>query len=189
MKMLFIILTVMQSFLASLEQNTLVSDFTLSITESQSTSAPVQPMTYTGSIAMRGKQFSLSMFAMEAAYDGYTLYIYSEDVDELTLSVPSEEELMLTNPFFYAQALLPICQYEEKNIGDKVQITLTPRDRSAGILKFVLRVIAATKLPVAVEIYEENGKMTALRMSNAKYVEQVPPFVLEKEGAFVNDLR
>ena len=189
MKMLFIILTVMQSFLASLEQNTLVSDFTLSVTESQSTSAPIQPMTYTGSIAMRGKQFSLNMFAMEAAYDGHTLYIYSEDVEELTLSIPSEEELMLTNPFFYAQALLPICEYEEKGVGDKVQMTLTPHDQSAGIVKFVLRVMATTQLPVAVEIHEENGKMTTLRLSNVKYVDQIPSFVLEKEGVFVNDLR
>ena len=105
MKLLFVILTVLQSLLATLEQKTLISDFSLSIAEQQA-----QPITYTGDLAMHGKQFTLSMFAMDAAYDGSTLYMYSEDTEELTLSTPSEEELIQTNPFLYPQALLPICQ-------------------------------------------------------------------------------
>ena len=121
MKLLLIILTVLQSLLATLEQKTLVSDFTISIAEQQA-----QPITYTGSLAMHGKQFTLSMFNMEAAYDGNTLYMYSDELEELSLSTPTEEELVQTNPFLYAQALLPVCQYAEKVVGDKTQITLTP---------------------------------------------------------------
>ena len=128
MKCLLIILTVLQSLLATLEQKTLVSDFSLSIAEQQA-----QPMTYSGNLAMHGQQFALSMFAMDAAYDGNTLYIYSEDLEELTLSTPTEEELAQTNPFLYAQALLPVCQYAEKAVGDKTQIILTPND----ILRFL----------------------------------------------------
>ena len=128
MKLLLIIFTVLQSLLAALEQKTLVSDFSISIAEQNT-----QPMTYTGDLTMHGKQFTLSMFAMDAAYDGNTLYIYSEDTEELTLSTPTEEELTQTNPFLYAQALLPICQYTEKVNGEKTQITLTPNDPSAGI--------------------------------------------------------
>ena len=65
MKLLLIILTVLQSLLAMLEQKTLVSDFTMTYT--QSPIANSQPMTYTGNLAMHGKQFTLSMFNMEAA--------------------------------------------------------------------------------------------------------------------------
>ena len=184
MKLLLIILTVLQSLLAMLEQKTLVSDFSISIAEQ-----PSQPMTYTGDLAMHGKQFKLSMFAMDAAYDGNTLYMYSEDTEELTLSTPAEEELTQTNPFLYAQALLPVCEQTEKTVGDKTQITLTPKDPSAGIAKFVLRVVTASLLPTTVEIYEDGGKMTTLRLSNARYTEETPAFTIEKEGAFVNDLR
>jgi outer membrane lipoprotein-sorting protein len=184
MKLLFITLTVLQSLLATLEQKTLVSDFTISIAEQQA-----QPITYTGSLAMHGKQFTLSMFNMEAAYDGNTLYMYSEELEELTLSTPTEEELTQTNPFLYAQALLPICQYAEKVVGDKTQITLTPNDQSAGIQKFVLRVTTATLLPTNIEIHEMDDKQTVLRLSNARYTDETPSFVIEKEGAFVNDLR
>ena len=53
MKLLFVILTVLQSLLATLEQKTLISDFSLSIAEQQA-----QPITYTGDLAMHGKQFT-----------------------------------------------------------------------------------------------------------------------------------
>ena len=192
MKLLLIIFTVLQSLLATLEQKTLVSDISVSIANQQS-----QPITYTGSLAMHGKQFTLSMFNMEAAYDGNTLYIYSEDLEELTLSSPTEEELVQTNPFLYAQALLPICQYAEKVVGDKTLITLTPNNPSAEegdgnmlpISKFVLRVATATLLPVSAEIHETEGNITTLRLTKAQYSDNPPAFIIEKEGAFINDLR
>jgi outer membrane lipoprotein-sorting protein len=129
------------------------------------------------------------MFALEAAYDGNTLYMYSEDTEELTLSTPSEEELLQTTPFLYAQALLPICQYAEKVVGDKTQITLTPNDQSAGITKFVLRVVTTSLLPTTVEIHEDASKTTTIRFNNARFTDENPSFILEKEGAFINDLR
>lgn len=184
MKLLVIILTILQSLLATLEQKTLVSDFAISIAEQQA-----QPTTYTGDLAIHGKQFTISMFAIEAAYDGQTLYMYSDDTEELSLSTPTEEELLQTNPFLYAQALLPVCQYSEKTIGDKTQITLTPADQTAGIKKFVLRVTTATLLPTNIEIHETEVQTTTLRLNNARYIDETPSFIINKEGAFVNDLR
>ena len=184
MKLLVIIFTVLQSLFATLEQKTLQSDFTISIAEANG-----QPMTYTGSLNMHGKQFALEMLGMEAAYDGQTLYTYSEDMDELTLSIPSEEELTQTNPFLYAKALLPICQYDEKELGEQTQITLTPHGSAAGISKFILRVSTASLLPVSAEIHEVEGNITTLRLSNAQYTSNIPAFIIEKDGAFINDLR
>ena len=146
---------------------------------------------------MHGKQFALSMFNMEAAYDGNTLYMYSEDMEEITLTTPTEEELTQTNPFLYAQALMPVCQYAEKVIGDKTQITLTPTSNSQSpiannqspIAKFILRVTTATLLPVSAEIHETEGNITTLRLTNPHYTDTAPAFVIEKEGVYVNDLR
>ena len=192
MKLLLIILTVLQSLLAKLEQKTLVSDFTMTYTQSPIANNQ-SPITYTGNLAMHGKQFTLSMFNMEAAYDGNTLYMYSDELEELSLSTPTEEELVQTNPFLYAQALLPVCQYAEKVVGDKTQITLTPTSPIANtqspIAKFVLRVTTATLLPTMVEIHETEGPLTTLRLNNARYTNETPSFVIEKEGAFINDLR
>lgn len=184
MKLLIITLTILQSLFSTLEQKTLQSDFSITITQEQT-----QPMTYAGTLAMRDEKFALEFIGIEAAYDGQTLYMYSEDTEELTLSTPTEEELIQTNPFLYARALLPLCEYAEKPVGDKTQITLTPRDQSLGINKFVLRLVTTTLLPVAAEIHESDGKVTTLRLNNPEYKNACPKFSIEKPEAFINDLR
>ena len=184
MKLLIITLTILQSLFSTLEQKTLQSDFSITITQDQT-----QPMTYAGTLAMRDQKFALEFIGIEAAYDGQTLYMYSEDTEELTLSTPTEEELIQTNPFLYARALLPLCEYAEKAVGDKTQITLTPRDQSLGINKFVLRLVTTTLLPVAAEIHESDGKVTTLRLNNPEYKNECPKFSIEKPEAFINDLR
>lgn len=184
MKLLIITLTILQSLFSTLEQKTLQSDFSITITQEQT-----QPMTYAGTLAMRDQKFALEFIGIEAAYDGQTLYMYSEDTEELTLSTPTEEELIQTNPFLYARALLPLCEYAEKAVGDKTQITLTPRDQSLGINKFVLRLVTTTLLPVSAEIHESDGKVTTLRLNNPEYKNECPKFSIEKPEAFINDLR
>lgn len=184
MKLLIITLTILQSLFSTLEQKTLQSDFSITITQEQT-----QPMTYAGTLAMRDQKFALEFIGIEAAYDGQTLYMYSEDTEELTLSTPTEEELIQTNPFLYARALLPLCEYAEKAVGDKTQITLTPRDQSLGINKFALRLVTTTLLPVSAEIHESDGKVTTLRLNNPEYKNECPKFSIEKPEAFINDLR
>ena len=184
MKLLIITLTILQSLFSTLEQKTLQSDFSITITQEQT-----QPMTYAGTLAMRDEKFALEFIGIEAAYDGQTLYMYSEDTEELTLSTPTEEELVQTNPFLYARALLPLCEYAERVLGDKTQITLTPRDQSLGINKFVLRLVTTTLLPVAAEIHESDGKVTTLRLNNPEYKNECPKFSIDKPEAFINDLR
>ena len=184
MKLLIITLTILQSLFSTLEQKTLQSDFSITITQEQT-----QPMTYAGTLAMRDQKFALEFIGIEAAYDGQTLYMYSEDTEELTLSTPTEEELIQTNPFLYARALLPLCEYAEKAVGDKTQITLTPRDQSLGINKFVLRLVTTNLLPVSAEIHESDGKVTTLLLNNNEYKNECPKFSIEKPEAFINDLR
>lgn len=173
-------------FLSTLQAKTLQSDFTLSVTDEQS-----QPMTYAGTLTMQADHFILSMWSIEAAYDGQTLYMYSDDTEELTLSTPTEEELLQTNPFLYAQALVPVCKVEEKALTGKGQtlITLTPHDTSAGITRFTLKVNTTTLLPLSVEIRETTGKTTSLRLTNPTYLTTTPSFTITKPDAFLNDLR
>lgn len=184
MKFLLITLTILQSLLATLEQKTLQSEFTLSITTDTS-----EPMSYTGELSMQGKKFVLEMFGIQAAYDGQTLYMYSEDTEELTLSTPSEEELIQTNPFLYAQALLPVCHYTEQTVANNTEATLIPKDTNTGISKFILHLQTATLLPISAVIHETDGKTTILQLKNPSFTEQAHSFTIEKADAFVNDLR
>lgn len=192
----------LDSFLQTLSQNTLHSDFVITISEGAS-----QPMNYPGTITMRGDRFTLEMFDMEAAYDGKTLYVYSATTDELTLSTPTEQELMEANPFLYAQALSKVCTItEQPSTGDagvppagrqqgggantttNFTITLTPNDQTAGIQRFTLRIQKDTMLPQSIEI-KEGKQLTTLRLTNPNYTTNIPSFTLTKPDAFLNDLR
>ena len=109
MKTMLMILTVLSSFLTNLETKTLQSDFTVTVAEEVNA-----PMNYPGTITMSGNCFRLSMFSVDAAYDGKTMYMYSGDTDELTLSNPTDQELVETNPLLYAKALVPVCNVTER---------------------------------------------------------------------------
>ena len=192
----------LDTFLQTLAENTLQSDFVITISEGAS-----QPMNYPGTITMRGDRFLLEMFDIEAAYDGKTLYVYSATPDELTLSTPTEQELMEANPFLYAQALSEVCTItEQPSTGDagvppagrkqgggantttNITITLTPNDQTAGIQRFTLRIQKDTMLPLSVEV-KEGKQQTTLRLTNPTYTTNIPSFTLTKPDAFLNDLR
>ena len=183
----------LDTFLQTLAENTLQSDFVITISEGAS-----QPMNYPGTITMRGDRFLLEMFDIEAAYDGKTLYVYSATTDELTLSTPTEQELMEANPFLYAQALSEVCTITEQPIvvqaGAHLTITLTPNDQTAGIQRFTLALRQEKQqgvslwLPQQITI-KEGKQQTTLRLTNPAYTTDIPSFTLTKPDAFLNDLR
>lgn len=184
MTKLLIILSVLTSFLSNLETKTLQSDFTVTVSEEVNA-----PMNYPGSIVMSGRQFRLSMFSIEVAYDGKTLYMYSPETDELTLTNPTEQELVESNPLLYAKALVPVCNVTERASGEQTLITLTPKDQSIGINRFTLQVRTADLMPLKVEI-KEGKKSTILKFKDPKFVTTKQEYkITPDKDTYVNDLR
>ena len=186
MRMLLIILSVLSSFLTNLESKILQSDFVATVEESADA-----PMTYLGSLTMQGRRFTLSMYGVEAAYDGETMYMYSAETDELTLTQPTEEELIQSNPLLFAKAVADVCTVTERTSSDGKQttVTLVPEDQSAGILRFVLKVRNSDLMPLRIEV-KETDKTSVLQLTNPSFVNTAPSFVLKPdETTFVNDLR
>jgi len=188
MTTLLIILTVLSSFLANLETKTLQSQFTITVSEEVAA-----PMNYPGEIIMQGNKFRLEAMDIEAAYDGKTMYMYSGQTDELTLSNPTEQELMESNPLLYAKALVPVCNVTERTTQDGAQtiVTLTPKDQSIGINRFVLKVRNDDLMPLSVEI-KEGRKNTALKLKEPKFVPTNPEYIFilkPSKNTYVNDMR
>lgn len=182
---LLTILSILSSFLTNLETKTLQSDFTVTVSE-----AADAPMNYPGTLTMQGEQFKLSMLDIEAAYDGQTMYMYSEQTDELTLTNPSRQELIETNPFLYAKTMVDVCDVTERTDGEQTIITLTPKDQTAGINRFVLRLRTADLMPLQLEI-KEGKKTSMLKMKEPKFIpSSLHPFTLSPgKDTFVNDMR
>ena len=184
MTKLLIILSVLSSFLTNLETKTLQSDFTVTVAEEVSS-----PMNYPGSLTMQGSKFLLSMFSIQAAYDGKTLYMYTPDIDELTLTEPTEQELLEANPFLYANALVDACNVTERASGEQTIITLTPKDQSIGINRFVLKIRTSDLMPLQLEI-KEGKKITTLKLKAPKFVTTPQSYKIDpEESTYVNDLR
>ena len=186
MKLLLIIVSILTSFLTNLETKTLQSDFTITVSEEVNA-----PMNFPGQITMQGDKFRLAMMAIEAAYDGKTMYMYSGDTDELTLTNPSDQELIESNPLLFAKAISDQCTASERTTADGQQtiITLVPNDQSMGVNRFVLKVRNADLMPLQLEIKEGQANST-LRLTNPTFITTAPSFVIEpEETTFVNDLR
>ncbi|MCQ2345701.1 MAG: outer membrane lipoprotein carrier protein LolA [Paludibacteraceae bacterium] len=184
MKTLLLALTVLQSLFATLDQKIFQSDITLSVSEMQS-----QPISYSGKFTMQGEKFLVDIFNIHAAYDGSTLYVFSPDDDELTLSRPTKQQLYENNPLLFAKAMADACNITERTNQDgSFTVVLTPKDRSLGIDRITVRLDAA-KMPMSVEM-KEGKKTTTLRFRNAKFIAKAPAFVLRPAvTTFVNDIR
>lgn len=184
--MLIAILTILSSFLANLEQKTLQSDFTVTVAEEVNA-----PLNFPGSLTMQGDKFLLTMYGLEAAYDGKTMYMYSPETDELTMTTPTEQELLEVNPFLYAKALVDVCNITERATQDGKQtiITLTPKDQSIGINRFMLHVRNTDWMPLKVEI-KEGKKSTTLKLKEPKFVTTQNEYLLKpSKNTYINDMR
>ena len=187
MSTLLTILTILSSFLTNLETQTLQSDFTITVAEEVNA-----PMNYPGELTMHGPCFKVEMFNIEAAYDGKTMYMYSPETDELTLTNPTEQELLESNPLLYAKALVPICNIVERTSQDGSQtiVTLTPKDQSIGINRFVLKIRNSDLMPLSVEI-KEGKKTSTLKMKEPKFVQGAKEayVITPEKDTYVNDMR
>ena len=186
MNIILTILTVLSSFLTNLETKTLRSDFTVTVAEEVDA-----PLNYPGTITMHGNQFLLTMYGLEAAYDGQTLYMYSGQTDELTLTTPSQQELTEANPFLFAKALVDVCNITERNSNDGKEtiVTLTPKDQQIGINRFTLTLRNNDLMPLSVEI-KEGKKTTTLKLKEPKFIEQEQEFIIKADkDTYINDMR
>ena len=183
---LLTIVAILSSFLANLETKTLQSDFTVTVSEEVNA-----PMNYPGSLVMHGQLFKLDMFDLKAAYDGKTMYMYASDIDELTLSNPTEQELVEANPILYAKALVPVCDVTERTTqdGKEAVIILTPKDQSIGINRFMLTVRIADLMPLSVSI-KEGKKVSTLKLKEPKFVSEKQEYKIEPDkDTYINDMR
>ena len=177
---------VLRQFLSKIDGETLSAAFTLTVSQDAT-----QPLSYTGQLKMRGNNFRLSMLGNEGAYDGKTYYLYSEETDELTLTTPTPQELLEANPILFARELQrkSTVRFSAANKDTKrYVIELVPSNQSAGVRKFVIKLLKKGYIPEEITV-KEDSQTTVLRFTDASFTAQIPSFVIYKPDAFVNDLR
>ncbi len=175
---------VLSKFFDTIAKQTLQADFVITIASGAS-----QPLNYSGEIIMRGECFYLTMGEMEIAYDGTTLYNYSDGLEELSLSTPTEEELASANPLLVAKALVESSEIKQSEQGSTYHFTLIPFNTQTGVESFTLTLKKESLLPQKIVMKENLKSTTTLQFIEPKYTNDTPSFVINKEGAYINDLR
>ncbi|MBR1563741.1 MAG: outer-membrane lipoprotein carrier protein LolA [Paludibacteraceae bacterium] len=175
---------VLQTFFSNIEKQTLESDFTFTITEQGG-----QPTNIAGKITMRGERFTANLMNTEVAFDGKTLYTYSEDNDELTLSTPTMEELRESNPLLFAKALTETYKPTVTQQGSNWLVSIKPDAQQTGVREFTLILRKSDLIPLSATMRETNFNTTTLTLRNQHLSTTLPDFMINKPGAFINDLR
>lgn len=120
-----------------------------------------------GTLKSSGKNFSIVASAAGAWYDGKTLYTWSKQSGEVTLSTPTASELRDTNPLLYLDSAAEYSATFGKsaNASQKVVI-LTPKRRGAAAKKVTVTLNSASLLPLKLDIVASNGQSLKVTLKN-----------------------
>lgn len=150
----------------------------------------------TGSFLMKGNKFSLTSNEMQVYFDGKTQWAYMPNVNEVTITNPTEKELAETNPMALLQAYKSTSKitFSKGNKDNSSHaIELTPKNNST-IKKILIKINKSTNYPVSLQISDKNGAESMLNLSNFKkgIVVNENSFTFNPnkyKGVEINDLR
>lgn len=182
--MLLILLTALSTLLSNLETKTLQSDISFTVQE-QGQAALTSP----GKVTMQGVCFMGSARGYEVAYDGSTFYFYDPDANELTLTRPTEDELMMTNPMLYARYLSREGTVREtvNKDGTITTVTITPDSPSNELSRITVKI--KDDKPLSVEL-KALKRTVSIRFKNPQFTDSpTHRFTVTKKDAYINDLR
>ena len=123
--------------------------------------------------------------------------MYQEETNELTLSNPTEEELLDVNPMLFARALLRnstvrfAANAKNNTPNGELSLDFLPTNKDAGIQRFVLKLRKADLAPLEIQIREQQ-QQTIIRFSHASFSPKASSsalFQLVYPSAWLNDLR
>ena len=136
---------------------------------------------FDGCITVSGKAFAMVIPGVRVWFDGKTQWTLMEDNKSVSISEPTLDELMESNPFVILDNYAS--RYKAMRTDGAPQgssrVLLTPQGKSAaGIKKALLTVSDKTGFPSALEIFFDNG---AEIQATVKAVRKLPK---PRPGAF-----
>ena len=193
-----------EQFISKIEKQLLTADYSIELL-----TGTQRQQVVSGKLQMLGNCFRMTILSTEAAFDGKTLYMYQKETNELTLSIPTEEELLDVNPLIFARALLRAstirfaanAKATATNVKTKsnptasaevVTLDVLPVNKSAGIQRIVIKLRKTDLAPLEIQIREQQ-EQTIIRFSQPSFSHTNPStsslFQLDYPSAWLNDLR
>ncbi|UKI44547.1 MAG: hypothetical protein L6U16_03075 [Porphyromonadaceae bacterium] len=83
-----------------------------------------------GTIVMKGNQFRILANNIKSWYDGKTQWTYSTATDEVNVTTPTAQQLVMIHPLAAAQSLKSGYKMSAKKSGAGYVLTLKPKAKS-----------------------------------------------------------
>ena len=150
-----------------LQKNAIQTNFELSVKENAS--SKLQKMN--GTFLMQGNKFVLNTNDMKVYFDGKTQWSYVPDVNEVSITNPTEKELAETNPLALLQAYKnksTIRFAAKSNSKTTLTIELIPKTKDSDFQKIVVVANKANNYPQSVQMTDKKGMMSTLTLSQFK---------------------
>lgn len=114
-----------------------------------------------GSIIMSGSSFTMSTPQLKVWYDGKTQWTYLDSSGEVSITEPTAEELMASNPFAILSSYSS--HYKSRRLEDnngRKCVGLTPVDKNAGIEQITVIADKSGTWPEAINIkFDDNRQI------------------------------
>ncbi|MDE7153384.1 MAG: outer-membrane lipoprotein carrier protein LolA [Muribaculaceae bacterium] len=148
----------------------------------------------TGTIILSGDRFMIDSQVGSRWFDGKTLWAYSPQTNEVTVTEPTDEELAEINPFqFLKSARNDFTPRLLKSAAGAYTVELKPKKGNSGITSAVVTVDSSTYLIKSIKL-TVNKQVINIRLSSVRTGKALPDSIFRFEKrmlpkAEINDLR
>ena len=127
------------------------------------------------------QKFCLTSSELEVWYDGVTQWAYSASENEVSITDPTPEEQLETNPFAILNHFSDAYTVRRLS-GNSLDVELVAKNRHASIRKAVLTVNSRTYLPEKLIVTMNNGRTFSATVTSASVGKNLPAstFVFNK---------
>lgn len=156
--------SVMNNMVNILKNNSIQTNFGLVVKDANSS----KPSVMGGTFLMKGNQFTFSTKEMQVYFDGKTQWAFMPDINEVSITSPTEKELAETNPLALLQAYSTksTAQFIKNNaVKDAYTIELTPRDKTSDIKKIQVVVNKKSYFPQTIQLADKKGMISTLALT------------------------
>lgn len=151
---------------AFLQKSAITTDFYIIYENAQTNESEKKA----GKLKLKGNKFTLSTEELELFFDGKTQWTLIKNLDEVTISEPTKEEMLQLNPILMINEFGKThhVQFDADSEKDKVNflLNLFPKENKFDHFKVVIVVQKDTKQVKKISIRYKNGTSTIFESSN-----------------------
>ncbi len=180
------------NLLNTLKSTPFRTEFTLSVGQKNA----VNSQSMSGKFIMQGKKFHIDSDIVKVWYDGKTQWGLNTEANEVSITEPTEQELIETNPLTILGAYKSKCntRFSKTKSARYDIVELVSKVKNDNFTLIEVRIDKVSKNPFSVAVTEKNGNISLLTLTNYQKGIKVTDsdFIFDKlkfKGVIVNDLR